>query len=164
MNTRQRTTFQRAAIHIAILSVCLILLLGISLIIIGEDLKICIVGMVFGISINTVLFYGAKTKDTTHLFLWLFFSPILVVGLLVGMIYFAFKSEMFQAIYTSNTPDGLSQNETKANILRLRSINLAYAVISGLLTIFLVLVSIVIKKIYNEIQSEDTQYRCGKLV
>ena len=162
MNTRQTKNYQQAAINIAIFSVCLTLLLGISLIITGEDLKICIVGMVFGISINIVLLYGAKTKDTTHLFLWLFFSGILVIGLVVGMTYFAYNSVMF--LEMSSAPERSFQNETKANILRLRSIYLAYAVISGLLTIFLVSISIIIKKSYNGIQSEDTQYQHGKLV
>ena len=164
MNTKRAKSFQQTAIIIAILSACLIFILGISLIIIGEDLRVCIVGMVLGISINIVLLYGAKTKDTTHLFLWLFVSAMLVLGLIVGMAYFAYESEKFREMYISNTPNGSFQNETKANILRLRNTTLAYAVISGLFTIFLVSVSIVIKKIYNEIQSEDTQYRHGKLV
>ena len=164
MNTNKINGFQQTAKNIAILSGCLMLLLWGSLIIIGEDVRMCMVGIVFGITINAVLFYGAKTKDTTHIFLWLFFSAILVVGLFVGMIYFACESDKFRKMYLLSTPDRTFQNETEANIVRLKSANLVYAVISGLLTVFFVSVSTIIKKLYNEIQTEDANYNHGKLV
>lgn len=70
---------------IAMFLVCLTLITGVSSIVHGGELEASLVGIAINISITGILFYGAKAKDTVHIFVWLVFALLQIVGLIIGM-------------------------------------------------------------------------------
>ena len=152
----QNKSLQDPVRIIAIFVVCLTLLVGVSSIVHGGDLEISIVGIVVNLSIYCVLFYGAKKKDTTHLVVWLAVSLAELVSLIIGICYFAYESEKLRLQQNSEKlPIDPSQDEL---VFKLRVMYIVYSAVSGVLTIFLFSIMIVVKKFYNELlRSDDCQ-------
>ena len=148
----KNTSLQEQVRVISIFVICITLLVGISSIVHGGDLEISVVGIVINISITGVLFYGAKTKDTTHLVVWLVFSVLEIIVLLLGMCYFAYEAEKFHVIYKYEQHRGSLNTEKMENIWNSRIVYTVYSVIFGLLSIFLFSISIIVKKFYDELQ------------
>ena len=146
------TSLQEQVRVISIFVICITLLVGISSIVHGGDLEISVVGIVINISITGILFYGAKTKDTTHLVVWLAFSVLEIIVLLLGMCYFAYEAENFHVIYNYEQHRGSLNSERMKNIWNSRIVYTVYSVILGLLSIFLFSISIIVKKFYDEVQ------------
>ena len=141
---------------IAIFVVCLTLVVGISSIVHGGDLEISIVGIVVNLSIYCVLFYGAKKKDTTHLVIWLAVSLAELVSLIIGICYFAYESEKLRLQqHSEQQPIDRSQAELLFN----RRVDyIVYSTVSGVLTIFLFSIMIIVKRFHNELlRSENCQ-------
>ena len=152
----QNKSLQDPVRIIAIFVVCLTLLVGVSSIVHGGDLEISIVGIVVNLSIYCILFYGAKKKDTTHLVVWLAVSLVELVSLIIGICYFAYESEKLRLQQNSEKlPIDPSQDEL---VFKLRVMYIVYSAVSGVLTIFLFSIMIVVKKFYNELlRSDDCQ-------
>ena len=147
---------------ISIFIACLTLLVGISSIVHGGDLEMSIVGIVVNISITGVLFYGAKTKDTTHLVVWLVFSVLEIIALIIGMCYFAIESAQFNIKYNYQKDSGSFNNETMENTWNHRILYTVYSVIFGLLSIFLLSISVIVKKFYDEVQRGEAYQPHGR--
>ena len=145
------TSLQEQVRVISIFVACLTLLVGISSIVHGGDLEISVVGIVINISITGVLFYGAKTKDTTHLVVWLVFSVLEIIVLIIGMCYFAYEAEQLHITYNYQKHRGTLNTEEMENIWNSRIIYTVYSVIFSLLSIFLFSISIIVKKFYDEL-------------
>ena len=143
---------------IAIFIACLTLLVGISSIVHGGDLEMNLVGMVVTMSITFVLFYGAKTKDTTHLLVWLVFSFLQIVILTIGMCYFAIESDQLRVMYNLHKQHALLSKE----IWNLRITYITYSVVSGLLTTLLLSISVIVKKFYDELQRREIYHPPGR--
>ena len=158
----QRKTLQGLVCTISMFLIGLTLLVGISLILREGDLEMNVVMMVVNICITIVLFYGAKTKDTTHLRIWLFYTFIQIIGLFIGMCYFAYQSEELRERHTLNKPFGSITNKTIEKIWKLRITSIVYSVSCGVLAIALMLVSIIVKKLFNKIQRDDINQPRGR--
>jgi NADH:ubiquinone oxidoreductase subunit 5 (subunit L)/multisubunit Na+/H+ antiporter MnhA subunit len=124
---------------------------GISSIVHDGDLLMTIVWIVINISISGVLFNGAKTKDTTHCLVWLVFSVLEIVVLIIGMCYFAYQAEQYHIIYNYQKQRGSLNIEQMENIWNSRIVYTVYSVIFSVLSIFLFTISIIVKKFYDEL-------------
>ena len=142
---------------LAIFIACLTLVVGISSIIHGGDLEMSLIGLLVNLSIAGVLFYGAKKKDTTHLVVWLVFSLIQMIGLIIGACYFAYESEQVWANYNV-----VYRKESMEIIWKLRVTYVVYSLVFGVLTIVLFSISIIVKKFYDELQRRETDHPYGK--
>ena len=145
----QNKSLQDPVRIIAIFVGCLTLVVGISSIVHGGDLEISIVGIAVNLSIYCVLFYGAKKKDTTHLVVWLAVSFAELVSFVIGICYFSYESEMLRLRQNSEMQP-LDPAEAEL-IFKLRVEYIVYSAVSGVLTIFLFSIMIVVKRFYNEL-------------
>ena len=147
---------------IAIFVGCLTLVVGISSIVHGGDLEISILGIVVNLSIYSVLFYGAKKKDTTHLVVWLAVSLAELVFLIIGICYFAYESEKLRL--QQNSEEQQIDPEQAELVFKLRVEYIVYSAVSGVLTIFLCSIMIVVKKFHNELLRSDNCQEHGRCV
>ena len=152
----QNKSLQDPVRIIAIFVGCLTLVVGVSAIVHGGDLEISIVGIVVNLSIYCVLFYGAKKKDTTHIVVWLAVSLAELGSFIIGICYFAYESEKLRLRRNSEKePIDPAQAEL---VFKLRVEYIVYSAVSGVLTIFLCSIMIVVKKFHNELlRSENCQ-------
>ena len=142
---------------IAVFLVCLTLITGISYIVHGGDLEAGLVLIVINLSITGILFYGAKAKDTVHIFVWLVFGILQIVGLIIGMCYFAYTSELLLDNYKK-----LKTEETRNSVWESRIVCIVYSVICFILAIILVIICIVVKKFYDELKRHQPFRPQGK--
>ena len=95
---------------IAIFLGCLTILVGVSSIVHDGDLELSIVGIAINIFVSGVLFLGAKRRSTTHLMVWLMFTMLQIIGLLIGICYFSYEAESLRILINSPQPlDPLKQ-------------------------------------------------------
>ena len=78
-----------------------------------------IIGMYFNLAIATILVYGATTKDTTILVIWLFIYLIQLIWLLIGLCSFAYHSEQLNAMYTSKKTSWIIPKQNNENYLEM---------------------------------------------
>ena len=158
----QNKSLQQPVRAIAVAVAGITLLVGISSIVHGGDLEWSIGGLVVNLSITGVLFYGAKRKDTTHLVLWLVFSLIQIIGLFIGMCYFAYEAKQLLAMYKSAYRKETVNKDMVEGIWKLRMTYIVYSLIMGVLIMILFSISIVVKKFYDELQRSETYQPYGK--
>ena len=159
----QSESLKEAVYIAAIISGCLVLMLGIlSIAYGGGRLEINIVGITVNVLIAIVLFYGAKIKDTTHLVVWFYFASVQAIGLIIGMIYFIYQSEELLRLYPSKSAGLSLYHKTMEVMWKRRMVCIIYAVFLGLLLIFLLVISIIVKKFYDEIQCNVIRQSHGK--
>jgi len=151
-SSKEPQSLQEPVRVIAIFVVCLILLVGISSIVHGGDLETSIIGIVINISITLDLFYGAKTRSTSHLRHWLMLSLVQLSGLIIGIGYFSYESEQLRAVYNSQKSNGSFNEEAMESVWKLRMTYIIYALVFGVLAAFLISISIIVKKFYDELQ------------
>ena len=142
---------------IAIFLVCLILITGISSIVHGGDLEASLVGIVVSLSITSLLFYGAKNKDTCLIIIWLVLALLQIVGLLIGVCYFAYVSQLLLESYNN-----LNSNEAKTSVSKSRLVYIVYSVICSIIATILTFICIVVKKFYDELKRREPFRPQGK--
>ena len=145
-------SLQKYVIVISMCISCLVVLLGILSFFHQRYMEVIMVFVVVNLSLAIVLLCGAKSKDTTHILVWLFFSFMQGIGLFLGMCYFAYQSE--QSATTGLAQEkacGTVCNKTSETTQALRINDVVYSVIFGVITILHILISIIVKEFYNEL-------------
>ena len=141
---------------IAIFLGCLTILVGVSSIVHDGDLELSIVGIAINIFISGVLFLGAKRRSTTHLMVWLMFTLLQIIGLVVGMCYFSYEAQSLSTLYNSLPSEPLPlPGEKLENIHELRIAYIVYAIVCGILIALFLFISVIVKKFHDEIKRQD---------
>ena len=137
---------------IAIFLGCLTILVGVSSIVHDGDLELSIVGMSINIFISGVLFLGAKGRSSTHLVVWLMFSLLQIIGLVIAMGYFAYRANSFPTLDTTSLePTGSLGQEEIENNQDFKIAYIVYSIVSGILAALFLFISVIVKKFYDEL-------------
>ena len=133
---------------ISIIMVLLTALLGALLFSIGSYWKIIAIWMILNLWMSTVLFYGAKTKDTTHILIWLLTSMLQTAGSLIAMCYFAYRAQELKLHHIERYTDMSENNDEEQHSKQMRSGYILYSVLFGLLPILLASMAIFVFRFY----------------
>jgi len=140
---------------IAIFLGCLTILVGVSSIVHDGDLELSIVGIAINIFVSGVLFLGAKRRSTTHLMVWLMFTMLQIIGLLIGICYFSYEAESLRILINSPQPLEPLKQETLDRIRELRIAYIVYAIVFGILITLFIFISVIVKKFYDELKNQN---------
>ena len=130
------------------------LFIGIALATYGMNVALTIILMSLHTSINGVLFYGVRRRDTTHIFVWLVFSFIEAIFCIVFVFYFVIESENFLRKYNHlKMIDSFHTPKYKVlKELGTRQYScLAFSIAFGLFMVILLSTSVTVKKFYDEL-------------
>ena len=146
-------TFKQQVYLIVVVLVFLTITLGSLLMSYGGNTILSSVGIIINLSVTGILFYGVKTEDTTHVFVWLIFSLVEMIALVIAMSYYAVKAAHMQNIYSqlSESPSVARQDLIKT-IWEKHISFVVFSIIFGLSTIFLFSMIFIVRIFYRRIQ------------
>ena len=84
---------------IVVVLVFFTIVFGSLLISYGGNIILSSIGMIINLSVTGILLYGVKTEDTTHVLVWLVFSLVEMIALVIAMSYYAIKAAHMLNIY-----------------------------------------------------------------
>ena len=148
---------------IAIFLGCITILVGVSIIVHDGDLELSVVGSAINIFTSGVLFLGAKRRSSTHLVVWLMFALLQIVGLVIGMCYFAYQANSLRISDNSSLePTGSIGEENIENNNKFRISYIVYSIGFGILAALFIFISAVVKKFYDELRKQRPYGRNGR--
>ena len=140
---------------ISIISVFLNVMVGFLLLSLGSYWKLSAIGMVLNFWMSIVLFYGAKTKDTTHLLIWLLASIMQSAGSFIAMCYFAYQAQELKLLSIEHYSNLTKDYEEKQHFMKMRSNYILYSVIFGIVPILFASMAIFVIRFYIIAASQD---------
>ena len=150
------THIKQKVYAIIVVLVCLTIIMGVLLVVYGENLVISVGGTIVNICLTFILLYGVKTQDTTHVLVWLVFSLVETVALVIGISYYAIKAvHMHNIQKTLSNNDSFQSRKMFENILDTGKRYKSFSIIFGCSTIILVPIIYTVKKYYHQIQREE---------
>ena len=150
------TDIKQQVYAIIVILVCLTIMMGVLLVVYGENLVLSIAGTIVNLCLTFTLLYGVKTQDTTHVFVWLVFSLVETVALVIGTSYYAIKAvHMHNIQKTLSETNSFQSKKLFENILDRENKYKTVSIIFGCSTIILVPIIYAVKKFHDEIQREE---------
>ena len=146
---------QQIYVIIVILVFLTIIMGGLS-VLYGANLGIFIAGTIINLCITFILLYGVKNQDTTHVLVWLVFSLVETVALVIGMSYYAIKALHMHNIHkTLSNNDPFRSKKLIENILDRGRRYKTFSIIFGCSTMILLPIIYAVNKFYDQIQREE---------
>ena len=150
------TQIKQQVYAIIVVLVCLTIMMGVLLVVYGENLVISIAGTIVNLCLTFILLYGVKTQDTTHVLVWLVFSLVETAALVISILYYAIKAvHMHNLQKTLSNNDSFQGKKMFENILDTGKRYKTFSIIFGCSTIILVPIIYTVKKFYDQIQREE---------
>ena len=138
---------------IVVVLVFLTIMLGSLLISYGGNTIISSVGIIINLSVTGILFYGVKTEDTTHVFVWLVFSLVEMIALVIVMSYYAIKAANMLNIYNHFLQNSSVPRQSLIKTIWEKHISfVVFSIIFGLSTISLFSMIFIVRIFYRRIQ------------
>ena len=140
---------------ISIILVFLTILVGVLFLLLGSYCKLSAIGMVLNFWMSIVLFYGAKTRDTTHLLIWLLASIMQSAGSFIAMCYFAYQAHELKLLNIEYYSNLTKDYEEEQYSMKMRSNYILYSVIFGIVPILFASMAIFVIRFYIIAASQD---------
>ena len=138
---------------IVVVLVFLTIMLGSLLISYGGNTIISSVGIIINLSVTGILFYGVKTEDTTHVFVWLVFSLVEMIALVIVMSYYAIKAANMLNIYNHFLQNSSVPRQSLIKTIWEKHISfVVFSIIFGISTISLFSMIFIVRIFYRRIQ------------
>ena len=149
----QLTTLKQQAYVIVVVLVFLTITLGSLLMSYGGNTILSSVGIIINLSVTGILLYGVKTEDTTHVLVWLVFSLVEMIALVIGMSYYATKAANMQNIYNHLSKDSSVPRKDLIKTIWEKHISfVVFSIIFGVSTISLLSTIFIVRMFYRRIQ------------
>ena len=86
---------------------------------------------------------------------WLMFTMLQIIGLLIGICYFSYEAESLRILDNSSQSLEPLKQETLDRIRELRIAYIVYSIVFGILITLFIFISVIVKKFYDELKTQN---------